>query len=297
MPLTDLTVGIDNQIRHFQTGLGASCQGTSTGGPWTVAEQAKHINYLEMKAAFLALQSFCAGKTSISILLLMDNITAITFLNKMGGNHSHSLSDLVKEVWNWRIRRRITIHARIREHPGRLGEPPSYRLQRLELHGDVFLSLEDRLGPFLIDLFASRTNTQLPMYCSWRLHPAALAVDALSISWTGHHPYMFPLFTLIPHCLAKVHREKISAVIIVPVWPNQTWFPELLNSLVDTPILLPPIPEIVTNPTGLSIQEDYRKELWTSSREHGNHQQSQSIPMLGDSGAVGVLNGKQLQPV
>ena len=126
------------------------------------------------------------------------------------------------------------------------------------------------------------------MYCRWR-------PDLVSIPWTGHRPYMFPPFTLIPHCLAKMHREKISAVIIVPVWPNQTWFPGLLNSLIDTSILLPPIPEIVTNPTGqnhplvvqghlplatwpvsdLPIQEDYReKELWASSRDHGIHQQS-----------------------
>ena len=36
-------------------GWGASCQRTNTGGPWTATEQLEHINYLEMKAAFLAL--------------------------------------------------------------------------------------------------------------------------------------------------------------------------------------------------------------------------------------------------
>ena len=43
-----------------------------------------------MKAAFLALQSFSTGRSSVSVLLLMDNVTVIAFLNKMGGNHSHS---------------------------------------------------------------------------------------------------------------------------------------------------------------------------------------------------------------
>ena len=110
-PLLISQWGLTVESDASKWGWGASCQGTSTGGPWTVAEQAEHINYLDMKATFLALQSFCAEKTSTSILLLMDNITAITFLNKMEGNHSHSLSDLAKEVWNWCIRRRITIHA------------------------------------------------------------------------------------------------------------------------------------------------------------------------------------------
>ena len=103
----DLTIESDAS-KH---GWGASCQGTNTGGPWTATEQLEHINYLEMKEAFLALRSFCTGRSSVSVLLLMDNVTAIAFLNKMGGNHSHSLSDLAKEVWMWCIKKKITIHA------------------------------------------------------------------------------------------------------------------------------------------------------------------------------------------
>ena len=37
----------------------------------------------------------------------------------------------------------------------------------------TFLQLESSLGLFSIDLFASQTNAQLPVYCSWRLDPAA----------------------------------------------------------------------------------------------------------------------------
>ena len=103
----NLTIESDASKR----GWGASCQGTNTGGPWTASEQSEHINLLEMKAAFLALQSFCSKRTSISVLLLMDNITAISYLNRLGGNHSRPLSDLAKEVWTWCIQKRITIHA------------------------------------------------------------------------------------------------------------------------------------------------------------------------------------------
>ena len=153
-------------------------------------------NYLEMKAAFLALQSFCTGRSSVSVLLLMDNVTAIAFLNKVGGNYSHSLSDLAKEVWMWCIKTKITIHA---EHlPASENIRVDWESRHLtdssdwKLHRKVFLSLDKRLGPFSIDLFASRTNIQLLLYCSWRPHPTALVVDALSISWRNHHPYMFP---------------------------------------------------------------------------------------------------------
>jgi len=47
-----------------------------------------------------------------------------------------------------------------------------------------------------------------------------------------------------------------------------------------------------------SNQENYQKELWASSRSHGTHLQSHT-PVFGDSGTIGVLNGRliQLQPL
>ncbi len=39
-------------------GWGGIVQGQSTGGLWSVAEAAEHINYLEMLAVFLSLKSF-----------------------------------------------------------------------------------------------------------------------------------------------------------------------------------------------------------------------------------------------
>ena len=38
-------------------GWGASCQGTNTGGPWSIQEKTRHINCLELLAATLALTS------------------------------------------------------------------------------------------------------------------------------------------------------------------------------------------------------------------------------------------------
>ena len=62
----DLTIESDAS----KQGWGASCQGTNIGGPWTATELLEHINYLEMKATFLALQSSCTTRSSVSVLLL-----------------------------------------------------------------------------------------------------------------------------------------------------------------------------------------------------------------------------------
>ena len=46
-------------------------------------------------------------------------------------------------------------------------------------------------------------------------------------------------------CLEKLRVEQASAVLIAPVWQNQLWYPMLLQSLADIPILLPPCQDIV----------------------------------------------------
>ncbi|CAG2245652.1 unnamed protein product [Mytilus edulis] len=44
-----------------------------TGGHWSYHEQDKHINVLELLAAFLTLKSFCATKNNIHIKIYLDN--------------------------------------------------------------------------------------------------------------------------------------------------------------------------------------------------------------------------------
>ena len=86
-------------------GWGASCGSTSTGGLWTKEERRSHINYLELLATFLALKTFAIELKSSKILQRLDNITAISFINRMGGTHSSQLSNLAVEIWKWYLRR------------------------------------------------------------------------------------------------------------------------------------------------------------------------------------------------
>ena len=179
-----------------------------------------------------------------------------------------------------------------------------WRLKR-----EIFLRLEDQLAPFSIDLFASWTNAHLPEYCSWRPEPAALAVDALSIKWQGHFPCMFLPFALIPRCL------KVSAVLITPVWPNQVWFPQLLRSLIDYSVVLPPTQDILTDPKGNSHPmiveghlplatwlvsgvpgslKDFQMQLLPSLGNPGDLARNQPTQVPGVNGIVGVLNGTSI---
>lgn len=112
-----------------------------------------------------------------------------------------------------------------------------------------FLKVQDHLGPFSIDLFASRTNTQLELYCSWYLDPAARH-RGVSLLWKNHCAYLFPPFALITPCLEKVHTEQTSVVLIAPVWQNQLWYSALLQSLADYSIVFPPVENILIGQEG-----------------------------------------------
>ncbi len=137
----DLVIELDAS----KTGWGASCQGMNTGGPWTGQEKINHINFLELLAAFLALKSFASDKRAVSILLRLDNITAIAFLNRMGGSHSLLLSRLAIDIWSRSLERSIFIHA---EHlPGKenvRAVEAHDRRQRLETVTDPCTAVVDQ---------------------------------------------------------------------------------------------------------------------------------------------------------
>ena len=66
------------------------CRGVQTGGPWSIQEQSWHINCLELWAALLAIQYYARYIKSITILLLMDNTTPISYVNNMGERYQCS---------------------------------------------------------------------------------------------------------------------------------------------------------------------------------------------------------------
>ena len=96
-----------------------------------------------------------------------------------------------------------------------------------------------------MDLFASRLTTKLTQYCSWQPDPGSAFVDAFSIDWSKFNFYAFPPFSLIPRCLQKIQQDKGKGILIVPVWPTQTWFPLVLQLLYSQPWICQPSPKLL----------------------------------------------------
>lgn len=93
------------------TGWGAACGEETASGPWNAEESSKHINYLEILAAFFGLKVFAKTMSDCQILLRVDNTTAISYINRMGGVQFPHLTRAAKDLWQWCETRKIIVYA------------------------------------------------------------------------------------------------------------------------------------------------------------------------------------------
>lgn len=91
---TEVTIFTDAS----KTGWEATCNGVSTGGPWTPDQAAMHINCLELLAGLYGLMCFADSSPHSTVELAMDNTTAVSYANKMGGTRAIQLSNLATRI-------------------------------------------------------------------------------------------------------------------------------------------------------------------------------------------------------
>ena len=106
-PLTQTKPSLIISTDASTIGWGAHCPTLSTGGLWSADEQKRHINYLEMYAIFLSLQTIAKNLNNTHIRIMSDNTTAVGVLNRMGTSHSKSCNKLCKTIWQWCMSRKI----------------------------------------------------------------------------------------------------------------------------------------------------------------------------------------------
>jgi hypothetical protein len=300
-----------------KTGWGAVSEDRTVQGEWTTEEKELHINVLELKVPRLALTTLGHDWKNCHIHFKMDNRTAVANLNKMGNTKSKDLLSATQQLWALCLERGITITA---EYLPGLENSKADRASRVMIQDAsdwmldraTFKSVEKALGPVTTDLFASWTNAQKKQYVSWKPDPGAIRCDAFSMKW-HEGMYAFPPFCLINRCLAKVQKEQTELIIITPIWQAQPWYAILLAMSTATPILLPPLPNLLTNSKGerhplienetLQLaawkisgknwkQADFQRELHTSSATGGEKAQNLLTSRPGRSGIAGVVNGK-----
>lgn len=127
----------------------------------------------------LALKSFVKTRKGMSVLLKIDNTTAVAYVNNHRGTVSKELVFITRDLWMWCLERNIHIQAQyLPAFLNHLADMESKSMKDRKLDRQTFVSINKRYGPLEVDLFASRLTNQCRHYFSWRPDPFAEATDA-----------------------------------------------------------------------------------------------------------------------
>lgn len=288
-----------------------------TGGRWLAQEQLLHINVLELLAAFYALKSFCKHLCKTHIQIQMDNSTAVSYIEHMGGIKSLELNSLAKEIWLWCIEREIWISAC--HIPGSQNFDADFYSRHFSDNTEWSLctKMYDNICCHFnifpsIDMFASRLNRKVNKFVSWRPDPEAYSVDAFSTDWNSLLMYAFPPFRVIPNVVQKLRQHSHTQILaVIPLWQSQPWFVQILELAVADPVIIQDATKYLTLPGSSQVfplknlklvalilsnnQLDvitYQNGLKRSSLQVGDVQLRDSIAFIRNAGAHFVLRNK-----
>ena len=227
------------------SGWGAHLLDQNVSGVWSAQEKLLHINLLEMKALFLALQAFQEDVAGHHVTAMCDNSTVVAYVNKQGGTVSRPLCLLTSRLLRWM--ESFDVHLEARYLPGEsnvLADVLSRRGQVVgtewSLHPQVARALLRAWGNPSIDLFATCLNAKLPLYCSLVPDPQAVFEDAFRHPWDDLDLYAFPPFALVGRVIARVQQSsRVAMTLVAPLWPEKEWFADLLLLLTQPPLVLP----------------------------------------------------------
>ena len=183
---------------------GAHSDTFQASGEWSAREAILHINQLEMLAVRNALTAFKTQLSGLTVQLMSDSTTVVSYIAKQGGTTSIPMYLLAKEVLL--AARDANIFLRVKHIPGErntLAVLLSRMNRVVHTEWTLLQSVVDALGITWdtpnVDLFATRLNNRFAVFVSSMADPLAVEVDAMSISWKGMYAYAyaFPPFVML----------------------------------------------------------------------------------------------------
>ena len=172
----------------------------SVQGLWSQSQRLWHINALQLKAVELALWEFHLLLQGQVVLVCSDNATTCAYINKMGGTCS---PDPCIQLWHmmlWIRKFHISLqaafvpgvdnfqvnklsHVDLSERCSLLSRHSLIDQREWVLNREVLQCLFLQLGHPQVDLFATKLNKQLPVFCS--IYPSQHTLHQNHSPWIG----------------------------------------------------------------------------------------------------------------
>ena len=209
---TDVVIETDAS----KTGLGSLLLGNPDRRLLECSGSRTTHQFLGNVSSILCIQSLHQGLSGISVLLRTDNMSVVTYVNRMVGTRSSLLTAQAIDLWSWCLLRKITVAALYKSRTGecydRLPAKAPKRQDRLGVRTHHFNCVNSQLGPLQVGLFATCFSKQLPRFFSSRPDPEAEATDAFAQSWTSIQGFAHSPWCLISRVLWKVQANQAIVV-------------------------------------------------------------------------------------
>ncbi len=261
----------------------------------------------------LAVKTFLKGQENKHVLLLLDNTTAVAYVNNLGRTVSAQATKLARELC---LKRQI--HLTAQHLPGKDNVRADTESRQMKDRSDWMLNpsiFQSVMGtfPYLeVDLFATRLTSQLPRFFSWRPDPLAEATDAFLQDWSRIQGYANPPWNLVGRVMAKVQNQAADLILVAPIWPSQPWYPNLLGLLGATPPRIDPQEEVILQMADQDLEvtppldvwpisgnttrvKDFQARLQPSCYPRGERSRHSHMTHCVRNGSAGVVNGRLIQ--
>ncbi len=149
---------------------GVLCEGKPTFGHWSKAEKRLYINCLEMIAVCQAFQFFLSDLKGHHVLIHLDSMSVVSYINHQGGLSSKRLCLLAKRLLEWAQLHLCSLRAA--HIPGKFNQGAD-ELSRSNVpseewtfHPQMVQIIWDIFGEAEVDLFASGDGSHCLTYYS-----------------------------------------------------------------------------------------------------------------------------------
>jgi len=213
-------------------------------GFWSPEQRRHHIQYKELVAVRLAVETWLRQLRGRTVRLWEDNQAVMHIINGRSSRAPILMAE-VRRLWQLLDSHGISLSARyIRSEDNVTADS----LSRLQLKDDwqlnpaVFQHFDSRWGPHSTDCFASFLNRQVPRYFSEYADPRSAGVDVFARSlgdWRAHLNWCNPPWGLLMQLVSFLQHSGAAATVVAPYWPGQPWFGQLLEISAEFQVLEP----------------------------------------------------------